>query len=320
MLLIVMLISLMAFPVTTHAAAKLNKKKISLFIGKKETLKLSGATGKIKWSTTDPAIARVSKKGVVKGISQGKCRIIAKNGKKSYKCTVTVKSVLGVNTDVVSMIEGQQTSVVVTFKHDGDVKYSCSNENVVSCKWQKGWYDHGNKTKLYLTAKASGTAVVTVKNSFNKERCSVTVNVAPDIIADGKPHIVARISTPVTNARLRGVYITLKNKGNLDVTVNGMSGLYYMIKGGAKHSGTIWSGYHYYHESTGKSLSAIEGRIRELQGENITIPSGQTVQFYMALKEYTYITDTASASFSIEYNGVRHVVIVQTNEEGCTVF
>lgn len=78
------------------AAAKkkvqLNKKKVTLKVGKKVTLKLKNIKKikKIKWSTSKKRVASVSKKGRVTAKAVGKATITAKVGKKKYKCRVTV--------------------------------------------------------------------------------------------------------------------------------------------------------------------------------------------------------------------------------------
>ena len=73
------------------SAAKLNKKSISLNVGKTYTLKASGTKGKITWTSSKKSVATVSSKGVVKAKKKGAAVITAKYGKKKLKCTVTVK-------------------------------------------------------------------------------------------------------------------------------------------------------------------------------------------------------------------------------------
>ena len=55
-----------AFPVQTSAKVKLNKKKMTLFVGKSFRLKISGSRKKVSWSSNRKAVASVSSKGVVK--------------------------------------------------------------------------------------------------------------------------------------------------------------------------------------------------------------------------------------------------------------
>ena len=86
-----------------EAAAKkitITQKKVTITQGKKKTLKVKTSPKslkkKVKWSTSNKKVAKVSKKGVVKGIKAGKATIKAKvkSGKKTYtaKCKVTVKA------------------------------------------------------------------------------------------------------------------------------------------------------------------------------------------------------------------------------------
>ncbi len=79
-------------PSTAYAATvKLSKTKLTLNVGGTSTLKLSGASGSIKWASSDKKIATVSSKGKVKAISVGKATISATYNKKAYKCSITVK-------------------------------------------------------------------------------------------------------------------------------------------------------------------------------------------------------------------------------------
>ena len=90
MLLCCLLLSVIAMPVSA-SAAKLNKKSISLNIGKTYTLKASGTKGKITWTSSKKSVATVSSKGVVKAKKKGAAVITAKYGKKKLTCKVTVK-------------------------------------------------------------------------------------------------------------------------------------------------------------------------------------------------------------------------------------
>ena len=76
----------------TVEAPKLSASKKTVTVGKSFTLKLSGTTKSVKWSSKNPKVATVSKSGVVRGIKKGKAEITAKVGGKSYTCVVTVKA------------------------------------------------------------------------------------------------------------------------------------------------------------------------------------------------------------------------------------
>lgn len=63
----------------------------SMYRGMTIKNKLIGASGKIKWSSSNRKIAVVSKKGTIKAKKIGRCIIKAKNKGKTYKCRIKVK-------------------------------------------------------------------------------------------------------------------------------------------------------------------------------------------------------------------------------------
>ena len=75
------------------AAPRLNYKKVTLVQGKKKKLKVRNLSRrrKVKWYSTKKSVATVNKKGVVKAKKKGKAYIVAKVGKKKYRCKVIVK-------------------------------------------------------------------------------------------------------------------------------------------------------------------------------------------------------------------------------------
>lgn len=71
---------------------KLNFKEKEITMGEGFRLKFKNADGdtEIEWSSSDTKVAKVSKKGYVKGVRRGECRIYAKRGNVTYYCDVTV--------------------------------------------------------------------------------------------------------------------------------------------------------------------------------------------------------------------------------------
>ena len=94
MLLCCLLLSVIAMPVSA-SAAKLNKKSISLNVGKIYTLKASGTKEKITWTSSKKSVATVSSKRVLKAVGNGTATITVKandgSGKKAT-CKITVKA------------------------------------------------------------------------------------------------------------------------------------------------------------------------------------------------------------------------------------
>lgn len=87
-----LLLASILVPCTAQAAVKISKSKATIYVGKTLQLKLTGASKKATWSTSNKSVAIVTSKGKVTGKSEGIARITAKVGKKKYNCTVTVKS------------------------------------------------------------------------------------------------------------------------------------------------------------------------------------------------------------------------------------
>lgn len=95
-ILLVLVLTLGFSPVTNveaKAAPRLNYKKVTLVQGKKKRLKVRNLRRrrKVKWYSTKKSVATVNKKGVVKAKKKGKTYIVAKVGKKKYRCKVIVK-------------------------------------------------------------------------------------------------------------------------------------------------------------------------------------------------------------------------------------
>lgn len=77
--------------VQASSAIVLNKKKVTLKVGKTYQLKVSGTKKTVKWSSKNKKIATVSKKGKITAKKAGKTTIIAKINSKTLKCKVIVK-------------------------------------------------------------------------------------------------------------------------------------------------------------------------------------------------------------------------------------
>ncbi|NBI62173.1 hypothetical protein D3Z38_03660 [Clostridiales bacterium] len=77
--------------VSAKSNVSISAKKLTLLVGKKKRLRIQGTRKKIKWSSSKKSVAIVNAKGTVTAKKEGKATIIAKVGRKKYKCVVTVK-------------------------------------------------------------------------------------------------------------------------------------------------------------------------------------------------------------------------------------
>lgn len=84
--------AVLAAPGEAHAAPKISAKAKTLAAGKSFALKVKGARGKIKWSSTNRKVATVTSKGKVKAKKMGTATVTAKiGGKRVASCKVTVR-------------------------------------------------------------------------------------------------------------------------------------------------------------------------------------------------------------------------------------
>ena len=81
-------------PSGIHAASKvtLNKKSAEITVGKTVQLKVKGTKKKIKWSSSNTYVAKVTQKGKVTGGHTGSAKITAKTGSKKLVCKIKVKA------------------------------------------------------------------------------------------------------------------------------------------------------------------------------------------------------------------------------------
>ena len=90
-----LLMSFVFLPENVSAAKgpKLNKTKLTLYAGKRCQLKVKGYKNEtVHWCSSNPYVAKVTKKGVVKAKHGGYTVIFAKAGDTELKCRVTVRT------------------------------------------------------------------------------------------------------------------------------------------------------------------------------------------------------------------------------------
>lgn len=98
LVLVFVLVATMCPVNNTEAAArvKLNKKKVTFKVGKRTTLILKGAKGRVKWKVSNKKVVKISKsknrKLKIKGAKAGKAVVTAIYRGKKYKCRVVVKT------------------------------------------------------------------------------------------------------------------------------------------------------------------------------------------------------------------------------------
>lgn len=94
-LFLVAVLCLMSVPDTAIAAVKINKKNITLDVGKSTALKITGTTKSAKWTSNNKEVATVTSGGKVTAVAVGKATITATVNKKKYTCKITVNGGYG---------------------------------------------------------------------------------------------------------------------------------------------------------------------------------------------------------------------------------
>lgn len=158
---------------------KLSKTSLSLNVGKKYTLKVTGTKQKITWSSSNKSVATVNSNGVVTARRAGSSKITAKVLGKNYVCTVTVKSnnVLTVSQSKLTISE--KATIKIVSKTGDSIRWETGKNNVVACKWGK-WgtrTEKGYPISLYITAETIGSDTITIieEKTGQKIRIPVTV-------------------------------------------------------------------------------------------------------------------------------------------------
>jgi len=174
-----MIAALSAVPASA-ASAKLNRTSTELPIGYSVTLKATGLSGDVKWSSSDSGIASVkSSEGStakIYGKKEGTAYIYAKAGKTKLKCKVKVKkSFISADKDDISIADGKPKKITLTVKGSKDIMILNSNPSVCSYKWGQ-W--KGNKITLTLKPLKKGETELTVYTKGYEKTDRETIEVS----------------------------------------------------------------------------------------------------------------------------------------------
>ncbi|MBO7710690.1 MAG: Ig-like domain-containing protein [Lachnospiraceae bacterium] len=130
-LLVCLLTVIPAWKVKAAPAAPVQlKKKLALARYQKVKLIAKNASGTISWSSSDPEVATVTKRGIVRTKTAGKCRIVARAGGKKYVCRLTVKP-LAITTESLLMVKGRQMTLTLN-SPDVTPAWSSSDRSIAS--------------------------------------------------------------------------------------------------------------------------------------------------------------------------------------------
>lgn len=160
--LLFLFLALFAFPASAQAAsqAKLSSSKVTIAIGNKKQLKMKNTKAKVKWTSSKPSVASVSK-GLVTAKKKGFAKITAKVNNKNYTCKVTVVDAK-LNATSLNLNIGDTKQLKFT-NSKGSVLWS-SNKTSVAKVSKKG----------VVTAVGIGNAKISAKIGSKTYKCNVT--------------------------------------------------------------------------------------------------------------------------------------------------
>ncbi len=160
-LLLIFAMALSLLPQSAFAAkkkVKLNKKTVTVNVGKTVKIKLQNNKKKVKWTVTsgkkNVTLSKKKKTGVtIKGMKAGKAKVQAKVGKKKYVCKVTVKKVNASTNKNNSTKAGTTSSTGGTTKQPAQKTNEVANPIVKNgvttwtCVWFGKYYQSNSSTK-----------------------------------------------------------------------------------------------------------------------------------------------------------------------------
>lgn len=161
-------LSVLSYHSEAEAAKKveLNKKKITVAVDGKQTLKLNGVNKKkVTWKSKNKKIATVNKNGKIVGKKAGKTKVYAqvKGKSKKYTCTVTVKAV-ALDYQKISLNVGNGKTLKVNGAKAPSVKWTSKNKKIATVS-QSG----------KVVGKKAGTTTIYATVYGKKMSCEVVV-------------------------------------------------------------------------------------------------------------------------------------------------
>ncbi len=186
-------ISFDVMPVSA-ATPSLSRTSMTLKVGDRVALTLNNSSGKVKWSSTDAAVAKVSSKGSVLAKKKGNAVISATCNGKTYTCKVKVNRTFIIYEEEIKIKKNYYLDA--TLSVNGAINAVVNNPSICSVSFGE-W--EGDVMPLTVIPKKKGTTTVYLTNTANSEsfELKVTVTAVPITITfdeftttDGSPYMV----------------------------------------------------------------------------------------------------------------------------------
>ena len=209
----IVLLLCLCFSVPTFAKAKLSKKTATVYVGNTITLKATGFSGTVKWSSSAPYVATV-KKGKVKGLVPGTTVITAKAGSTKKTCKVTVKAV-ELSSEYLSIEPGKTGQLSLLGAKGSQVEWMSSNRSCISLVKVKG-------NQVEYEAVGKGTAIVSATYMGKIYSCRFRVASSAVVAPTATP--LPTVVPVATKVKINPASMTLLVGQSGTITLEGASG------------------------------------------------------------------------------------------------
>ena len=162
---------------------KLNYSSVSITKGFRATLTATGASN-VKWTSSDPSVATVTKTGKVYAIKAGTTYITARSGNLTAVCKVkVVNGKLKSSQSTVNVEEGDSQNVTINVSGSHSLKYQVEDKTVAKASWVKSW-DGNNITLKVKGLKEGSTRVKVMMKNYPDVYKYININVAASSLDD----------------------------------------------------------------------------------------------------------------------------------------
>ncbi len=196
----------------------LNYKSVYVVAGKTFKVKMLNVPkgAKIKWRSTNKKVATV-KKGKIKGVGKGQCKIKAKYKKKTYTCKVRVQENLVVTSKkftkvTLGMLNVKMDVQKITYTEDAQPIYAGKPgqfqlklyNTKKSAKWKSSNKNVATvNNKGLVIAKAKGKCKITAVVAGKKLSCAVTVTDYQDPVKAANQKIIFEMLSRLNKDRIK---------------------------------------------------------------------------------------------------------------------
>jgi len=159
-------------------AARLNRKKAAVAVGRTVQLRLNGAKKPVRWSSSNRKVAAVTQAGKVRGKKAGKTVITAVSGGKKYKCVVTVKRRAGSGGAYQIRIGLSQTTAYMKVGEKLQLKAKVTPAGVGKIEWYSLDKGIASVKGGLVTARSEGVTEIVASVTKGKSTAWISCGVA----------------------------------------------------------------------------------------------------------------------------------------------